>query len=86
MKQRKRSQIIRDMLLAIHRNGNCISQSKFIMRANLSTNMHKTYTQELLRNKIIAKYLKNQRIHYSLTEKGMRELGRHTLSVSLSTI
>jgi len=73
MAKRERLEIIHDILIAINSN-KTIRPTKLLHKSNLSPQMFKEYTKELLKKKFI---IQNESKIFSITKKGQEFLMKY---------
>lgn len=69
-KKRDRLELMYEILLAIRKNGNKIGPTRLLYASNLSSQMFKEYTGELLEKVMIKEVEEKNKRFYTLTKKG----------------
>jgi len=80
-KKRERLEVIHDILKSVQDSGNNILPTRLLYASNLSPQMFKEYTEELLSKKLMSEVISNRKKYYSLTDKGFEFLEKYKLIV-----
>lgn len=75
-KKRERLEVIRDILATVRDSNNAIRPTRLLQKSNLSPQMFKEYTEELIRKGFCEERLEKGR-HFVLTTKGFEFLERY---------
>jgi len=75
--KRERLEVIYDILKAIRTNGNTIKPTRLLFASNLSPQMFKDYTRELLNKKFIYQEENKGKKEYTLSTKGFEFLEKY---------
>lgn len=77
-KKRERLEVIHDILSTVRNNRNSIKRTNLLQKCNLSNQMFKDYTNELIEKKMIMKICDDRnKKFFSLTQKGFKFLERY---------
>lgn len=78
MAKRAKLEIMRDILMIIRNNNNCIKPTPLLRKSNMSSNRFKEYYVELYNRKLIRESINHdQEKHIELTDKGFKFLERY---------
>jgi predicted transcriptional regulator len=84
VKKRERLEVIYDILNTIRENDNSVNPTRLQHKSNLSPQMFKEYTEELLSKKfILLETSSNDRKHFTLTDKGYEYLAKYRQAMEL---
>ncbi len=76
-KKRERLEVIHDILVAVRENHNSIKPTRLLQLSNLSPQMFRDYTEELVEKKFIREETVSGKKTYSLTDKGYEFLEKY---------
>jgi len=80
-KKRERLEVIHDILIAVRESNNSIKPTRLLYSSNLSPQMFREYTNELLEKKFMEEKEADGKKTYSLTKKGFEFLEKYKLIV-----
>jgi len=82
-KKRERLEVIYDILNTVRENSRGINPTRLQHKSNLSPQMFKEYTQELLEKKFIVLESENDHKSYVITDKGYEFLSKYKQAMEL---
>ncbi len=78
-KKRERLEVIYDMLASIRDSGGALGPTHLLRRSNLSPQMFRDYTDELVEKGLVLLDDDGKRKTYAITDKGYEYLNRYRL-------
>jgi predicted transcriptional regulator len=76
-KKRERLEVIRDILVTIRDSGRSIKPTRLLHSSNVSPQMFKEYTEELLSKDLMRSEEKEGRKEFVITDKGLEFLEKY---------